>query len=130
MTVIPLNGKSPANSPTKKQIRNYHMQIGRWEYEQNVLCELLKGRIADFYKEYRVTLDSISQDLNKLTERFIVKDEEGKVKTDESGKLVIKEGETEYNFNMNWDKLMNASIYDKFEMEEFIEPQPEEKSEQ
>lgn len=104
----------------KGQLYSYHRQIEQWKKEHNVLVELNKGRIRDFYKENAIHLEAVEESILKLKqEYFVIEDERIKMDGD---KYVFLEGKTEYSFDENWKALMKQTVGTKFKSEHYDEP--------
>jgi len=114
---------------TKGLLHSYHKQIVQLQQGGSVLAELMKGRIADFYKENQVYIDALNRDIDFLKKEFLLTDENGKVIFDADQKIQFLEGKSEYQFNKNWDALMATSVLGKWGSEDFEEPTTETVSE-
>lgn len=105
----------------KGQLYTFDQQIKSWNQNNNVLAELLKGRIRDFYKEHREHLDAMNENIAILKEEFFVIEDNRIVFDGE--KPMLREGKTRFQFDKNWSALMAQPLLHKFKIEVYEEPE-------
>jgi hypothetical protein len=109
----------------KATIFNIHKQVTQWHEQGNAQAYFLKGRIADFYKENKIPLDTLIEDLNKIKKLYFQFDGD-LIKKDEAGTELFLDGMTAHSFNMNVQTLMAQNVGTRFVHEVFPEPVKEE----
>lgn len=96
------------------------------QMENSVIYHINRGRIADFYKDNRVYLQTIYDDIRTIQKAYFKYDENDKIVFEGEGqerKPVYVEGKSDMGYQKQWDILMSQNFTQKFvlgEVEESI----------
>lgn len=99
----------------KSQLLAYDEEIQNWYKSGSVLTLFHNSRINDFYKEFKLRLETLWKEVRTLQEEYFVF-ENDKVKVEGEGndrKPICKEGKTIEDFNQAWADLMNQQVSEK-----------------
>lgn len=118
MEIIDINPKKKeiVGGITRHALLGFHNEIQN-QLKGSVLAYLLKGRIADFYKDHGLRIDGILDGQRKIIEEYYeIEGTEIKTQdvTDAEGKVnkvgVMKEGKTAEEFNGAMNAFMKEPI--------------------
>ena len=88
-----------------KDLYKYHLELE--ESKNTVYANLLRGRIADFYKNNGIRINTIMSNINALQKDYFVL-ENGVVKQDENKIPVMNEGRLFDEYVSKFDALMES----------------------
>lgn len=95
---------------TNGLLLQFHQEIN--QLQNSVIMFLLKGRLADFYKEYGIRINTILEKKTGLQKEYFVFEGEGIKKEGEGNesKPVMLEGKTYAEFMEKYTALMNEPV--------------------
>lgn len=95
---------------TNGLLLQYHAEIN--QLQNSVIMLLLKGRVADFYKEYGIRINTILEKKTALQKDYFVFEGESIKKEGEGkdAKPIMLEGKTYEEFIGKYNELMNEPI--------------------
>ena len=94
------------------------------QMQNSVIYHINRGRIADFYKENRVYIQSILDDIRTIQKAYFTFDENDRIVFSGEGndrKPVFVEGKSDIGYQKQWDILMAQNVYQKFVMGDVAE---------
>lgn len=96
------------NFMPKQKMLSYHYQIQNLLQTGSVHAFFNAGRINDFYKMYKIKLDTLLEKINKLQNEFFEFHKDGNLMTTGEGKNqlpVFKIGKTKEEFDKEYNEL-------------------------
>lgn len=105
---------------TNNDLVNYHNEIQRWEQEKSILCLLNRSKIKDFYSHNRYLIESISNEIFKISSKYFeMEDDSGSKKIKYTGEgqeraAVLLEDKTFEMFQDELNRFLNKKIEIKF----------------
>lgn len=95
---------------TNGLLMQWHTEIG--QLQNSVIMYLMKGRLADFYKDYGIRINTVMDKKTSLQKEYFVFEDE-KVKHEGEGKEskpVMLEGKTYEEFMKKYNDLMAEQV--------------------